>query len=807
MARTRIGSVELLEDRLPLAAELLIDLNPANLGLNPQEFTVYGDEIYFTSNPGEVLNAELWKTDGTQLGTHLVVSMGEGEITDMAVVDDQLTMLVSRPLDHDHDTYELLAFDRTSHSFRTLATQLEGTNRYSGGTSRFFLGDNQAYFLADRFPFDNIGTLHVTNGDSVTNSERHIHLPCRWLDWPGASGRGCQLNDDLLMIGDVLYYSTKLYSNGGQTGPPGASFDVVLWAYDGDSPPRLVRTLSDDVRGVGIAEDFTQVGDLFYFTAPAVVQSGERMLWVSDGTDAGTRLVESPLEGARLTNWDDLTQHDDKLYFTASLDSQRLLWVVDNGEMTPEMVAGVRVNRSSGLVSSAVGLALINDSNDSRHIWLIGSEGRANEVGGVPSSYQFVVGQGSNLLFSEKHADGTQLHLFGLQVGQVQSLGLVGRSLAEVFVANDDLLLFQATHDEARDLWVIEGGSLRQVQMPARSGSISALGPFSTAIHIDGTQPTGGAIIAFMSGTEPINFAMEPSFRVHILVTDGSRAGTFVARGETRTYGIDDAYQVGREVFGPGGDEFASFKIHLDTQELSRSSPDDLIDADPRFELSTRKWSPAPFTFEGTLLVSPTVMYQSNSYPAMQTAHGRYAVVGHGLEDRKVVREVLSEGVEEAFDAVFLESLEIDIVFSNRTRPRFDMQSIGDELYFVARDETHGSELWSSDGTLEGTRLVRDIYAGSRDSDIALLGVSGERLYFLADDGLHGREIWTYTPPLRGDVDNSGAVDLHDLVILAGNFGNQTERGRQDGDLDDDGRVDFSDFLELAKHFDAVRFS
>jgi ELWxxDGT repeat protein len=63
-------------------------------------------------------------------------------------------------------------------------------------------------------------------------------------------------------------------------------------------------------------------------------------------------------------------------------------------------------------------------------------------------------------------------------------------------------------------------------------------------------------------------------------------------------------------------------------------------------------------------------------------------------------------------------------------------------LWFRARDAVHGMELWTSDGTAEGTRLVQDIAPGASWSTPAELTASDQGLYFSADDGVHGRELW-----------------------------------------------------------------
>jgi ELWxxDGT repeat protein len=53
-----------------------------------------------------------------------------------------------------------------------------------------------------------------------------------------------------------------------------------------------------------------------------------------------------------------------------------------------------------------------------------------------------------------------------------------------------------------------------------------------------------------------------------------------------------------------------------------------------------------------------------------------------------------------------------------------------------------GGELWISDGTRAGTRLLRDIRPGSADARPRHLTRSAGVLYFVANDGRHGRQVW-----------------------------------------------------------------
>ena len=70
------------------------------------------------------------------------------------------------------------------------------------------------------------------------------------------------------------------------------------------------------------------------------------------------------------------------------------------------------------------------------------------------------------------------------------------------------------------------------------------------------------------------------------------------------------------------------------------------------------------------------------------------------------------------------------------------------KLYFFARDEAHGYELWSFDGT--HAKLEADIYPGP-DGSVAPPSYDGvgivefdNKIYFSANDGVHGEELWSF---------------------------------------------------------------
>lgn len=68
--------------------------------------------------------------------------------------------------------------------------------------------------------------------------------------------------------------------------------------------------------------------------------------------------------------------------------------------------------------------------------------------------------------------------------------------------------------------------------------------------------------------------------------------------------------------------------------------------------------------------------------------------------------------------------------------PGLDLVVVGATVYLAARDRAHGLELWSSDGTRAGTRLVADLRPGPRSSAPSSLVAYRDQLWFAARDAL-----------------------------------------------------------------------
>jgi ELWxxDGT repeat protein len=140
------------------------------------------------------------------------------------------------------------------------------------------------------------------------------------------------------------------------------------------------------------------------------------------------------------------------------------------------------------------------------------------------------------------------------------------------------------------------------------------------------------------------------------------------------------------------------------------------------------------------------------------------------------------------------------------------LTAAADQLFFTTADTEYGKELWRSDGTVDGTRLVRDINPGPADSDLSLSAgdgrllfgacaaercrlwesdgsesgtrplaelpagggnfvVAGDLIFLVGGELAHGAELWAaplQRSPCFGDCDSDGVVSVAELVRMVG---------------------------------------
>ncbi len=117
-----------------------------------------------------------------------------------------------------------------------------------------------------------------------------------------------------------------------------------------------------------------------------------------------------------------------------------------------------------------------------------------------------------------------------------------------------------------------------------------------------------------------------------------------------------------------------------------------------------------------------------------------------------------------------------------------ELTSADGTLYFEGDDGVHGSELWKSDGTRAGTRMVKDINPEGPTSLNYfhwLTNVQGT-VYISADDGVHGSELWKSDGTKAGtvmvkDINPTGGSGPHNLTAVGRTLFFEASDGVHDG--------------------------
>jgi ELWxxDGT repeat protein len=101
-----------------------------------------------------------------------------------------------------------------------------------------------------------------------------------------------------------------------------------------------------------------------------------------------------------------------------------------------------------------------------------------------------------------------------------------------------------------------------------------------------------------------------------------------------------------------------------------------------------------------------------------------------------------------------------------------EFKDINGMLYFLANKQNtypfHFKELWASDGTSQGTSLIKDF------KSIKILTNIGDALFLAADDGIHGIELWKVEkggqPFLIKDFFKGSSLSSHLGYDVAGDY-------------------------------------
>lgn len=175
-----------------------------------------------------------------------------------------------------------------------------------------------------------------------------------------SSPRGIAFRGNVLYVGDTQNHVVRTLSSttavttlfAGRVGTPGAADGASQVA--GTAAPAILKDILPGSMGSAPAK-LTLVGNRLFFTA--LDATGQRDLWVTDGTATGTkRVTTSAFYPAPPGEPDQLTHVNGTLYFQGYSSAQGLeLWkatVAGNGAVTAELVKDINLEDGQGSAST-----------------------------------------------------------------------------------------------------------------------------------------------------------------------------------------------------------------------------------------------------------------------------------------------------------------------------------------------------------------------------------------------------------------------------------------------------------------------
>lgn len=509
--------------------------------------------------------------------------------------------------------------------------------------------------------------------------------------------------------------------------------EVGLWRTDGTAAgTQLVKA--------GLScEQFLVSGGVLYFVADDGTRGDE--LWKSDGTAAGTVIVKDinpgPGDGLRFGP----VEFAGALYFAASDGPANFeLWRSDGTEQGTVLVKDIHPSQSSMPFS----LTVVDDTlffaargeSSGHELWR--SDGTSQgtvlvkDINPGPSSSNplLMVNAGGVLLFrANDGVNGSELWKSdGTPGGTVMLRDInpgLGSSTEGVFESRlfefGGLAFFGANSGDSFGLWKSDG-TLQGTELV--KGDL-----------IPATFQSIGTTLYFLEAGEP-----SPLASPRLWKTDGTTAGTQLVKEFDDGNISGGLSAVGDTLFFAAGASFFEHDLWKSDGTPEGTIPLKSIGTGMQFQFAG---------IGGTLFLA-----------AYTDAAGQEPWISDGTVD--------GTGLLKDIGIAPGGSIGDNIIAANDTISPF-ATALG-RLYFAATDGVHGIELWKTDGTEQGTSMVKDINPNESLGVFAEEMVNlGGKVFFSADDGVNGFELW------RSDGTENGTVMVKDIHPEAGESGFPTE--------------------------------
>ncbi len=514
-----------------------------------------------------------------------------------------------------------------------------------------------------------------------------------------------------------------------------------LWKYViASGETGLVKNISP--RPNVAPDHLTVLGETLFFSADDGVNGRE--LWKSDGTAAGTMMISDLYAGLRASEPEDLVAAGGRLYFTAkTATTDRDLWVTDGTESGTLLLKDLqhvvddnnftRLTRISATASTSDQLFFIltNDLSGNE-LWVSSGEAAETQLLAQDKVDIFGPSQPSLTLAGGQIFFSLNQRSLWKTDGSVAGTVLVKQTPVLYPSALGDRLMFFSRGSGGNELWLSNG---------TEAGTLLVRQVSSTP-HFFSTATVNDQLYFLMSSFSGIQ-------GVDLWRSDGTDAGTV----RIRTIMQENASLLhnGLQAFGNN----VIFKINDQNMHQSLWISDGseqgtrtiaTIQSDVETDQNPALLFGAPFPFTPPDWQDVIALDNHLYFSADDSSSGFELWSSDGTLAGSVQAANINLATRSAF---------ADDALTERGA------YVGDTYYFTANDGVHGVELWRTDGTQQGTALVRDIFSGFSSSNPRSLSVMNGALFFFASEStVDGLYLW------RSDGTESGTVKLRKVSNL-----------------------------------------
>ncbi|WP_300672709.1 ELWxxDGT repeat protein [Soonwooa sp.] len=359
------------------SVELVKDIRPGSGSGSPANFVQYNNKLYFSANDGTT-GVELWESDGTNAGTKLVqdYNTGSGNFNPTNFCVKQGELFFAGGIGSMPNGIELYKYNPTE-GIKLFADIKPGSAGSSPSQLQVNADGSLLYFRASD-AVDTAARIYKTDGVNAPtplSSTFISYTAMMALDNTIIAAGGTDLSDveiykstgaEFSLIKDIrpsasstpnnFYYSPTLKKMffTARTDQNGTE----PWITDGTTEG---TTLLKDINKVGSDQGTTNSGvtqmieykGKIYFAANDGVNGSE--VWVSDGTEAGTKMLKDLIPGSASSNPSTFTIHNDLLFFVANDAALgRELFVTDGTEAGTKLYLDIVPGATGSSISDII---------------------------------------------------------------------------------------------------------------------------------------------------------------------------------------------------------------------------------------------------------------------------------------------------------------------------------------------------------------------------------------------------------------------------------------------------------------------